>query len=74
MLDENKDWTYFWKLVIISLSVNLNNKKFQKMDERVSMWEVKYWLHSMYSTNIFYKKRSFLEIGVKTNLSIKINE
>lgn len=74
MLDENKDWTYSWKLVIISLSVNLNNKKFQKMDERVSMWEVKYWLHSMYSTNIFSKKRSFLEIGVKTNLSIKINE
>lgn len=74
MLDENKDWTYSWKLVIISLSVNLNNKKFQKMDERVSMWEVKYWLHSMYSTNIFLQKRSFLEIGVKTNLSIKINE
>lgn len=74
MLDENKDWTYFWKLVIISLSVNLNNKKFQKMDERVSMWEVKYWLHSMYSTNIFLQKRSLLEIGVKTNLSIKISE
>lgn len=74
MLDENKDWTYSWKLVIISLSVNLNNKKFQKMDERVSMWEVKYWLHSMYSTNIFLQKRSLLEIGVKTNLSIKINE
>lgn len=67
MLDENKDWTYSLKLVIISLSVNLNNKKFQKMDERVSMWEVKYWLHSMYSTNIFLQKRSFLEIGVKTN-------
>lgn len=74
MLDENKDWTYSLKLVIISLSVNLNNKKIQKMDERVSMWEVKYWLHSMYSTNIFLQKRSFLEIGVKTNLSIKINE